>query len=89
MTCVELKTGKPFYQKERLGVGGEYYASPIAVGDHLIVCAHRGNVFLIKASKIMEIVHVTNLKEKIFATPAVVDSKIYIRSANHLWSFGE
>lgn len=89
MTCIELKTGKPFYQKERLGVGGEYYASPIAVGDHLIVCAHRGNVFLIKASKKMEIVHVTNLKEKIYATPAVVDSKIYIRSADHLWSFGE
>ena len=44
---------------------------------------------LIKASKKMEIVHVTNLKEKIYATPAVVDSKIYIRSADHLWSFGE
>ena len=88
MTCVELKTGKPFYQKERLGIGGEYYASPIAVGDYLIVCANRGYVFLIKASKKMEIVHVTNLKEKIFATPAIVDSKIYIRSAEHLWAFG-
>lgn len=89
MTCVDLQTGKPLYQKERLGIGGEYYASPIAVDDNIIVCAHRGNVFLVKATKKMDIVHSTNLNEKIFATPAIADSKIYIRSEAHLWSFGD
>ena len=89
MTCVDLQTGKPLYQKERLGIGGEYYASPIAVDNNIIVCAHRGNVFLVKATKKMDIVHSTNLNEKIFATPAIADSKIYIRSEAHLWSFGD
>ena len=88
ISCVDVQTGKPLYQKERLGVGGEYYASPIAVNGNIIVCAQRGNVFLVKASKKLDIVHSTHLKEKIFATPAVVDSKIYIRSEGHLWSFG-
>lgn len=89
VTCVDLNTGKPYFEKERLRVPGEYYASPLAVGDHILICSQRGTVFLIKAADQLEIEHRTDLKEKIFATPAIVDNKIYLRSENHIWAFGK
>ena len=88
VTCVDLKTGKPYFEKERLRVPGEYYASPVAAGDHLLVCSHRGTVFLLEAADELKIEHQTDLKEKIFATPAIVENKIYLRSENHIWAFG-
>jgi len=28
-------------------------------------------------------------KERLVATPAIVDNKIYVRTADHLWAFGK
>ena len=87
-TCVNLQTGKPYYLKERLGIGGEYYASPIAVDNKIIVCSHRGTVFFLAQSENFKLLRSVDLGEKVFATPAVVDSKLYIRSSDHLWAWG-
>jgi hypothetical protein len=61
-------------------VGGEYYANPVAVGDHILLCAERGDIFLIKTGDTLEIAYRTDLGEPIFATPAVVDNTLYLRS---------
>ena len=31
----------------------------------------------------------TDLGERLSATPAIVDNKLYVRTANHLWAFGK
>ncbi len=89
VTCVDTKTGRPFFEKERLGVGGEYYATPVAIGDSLLICSHRGPTFLIKAGDRFEILSKTDLGEPIFATPAVANRTLYLRSERHLWAFSE
>ena len=48
ISCLNAGTGVPYYESERLGMSGEYYAPPLAVGDHILVCAHRGTVFVLK-----------------------------------------
>jgi outer membrane protein assembly factor BamB len=88
VTCVDAQSGKAVFERERLGMGGEYYASPIAVGEHILVCAQRGSVFLIKAVERLEIAHRTDLGESISATPAIADNTLYLRSEKHLWAFG-
>lgn len=88
VTCVDTATGKPIFQKERLGVGGEYFATPVAVGEHIIVCAQRGTVFLIQVGDQLKVILRADLGEALFATPAAVDDTLYIRSENHLWAFG-
>jgi outer membrane protein assembly factor BamB len=89
VTCVDLRSGQPHFERERLGLGGEYYASPVAVGEHILICAQRGTVFLIKAQDQLEIIHQVGLGEPIFATPAVADNTLYLRSETHLWAFGD
>ena len=61
VTCVDTTTGKPIYSQERLGVGGEYYATPITVGDRIFIAAERGTVFVIKPSDKLEIIAETRL----------------------------
>jgi hypothetical protein len=34
------------------------------------------------------VLHTADFGEEIFATPALVDGKIYVRTANHLYCFG-
>jgi outer membrane protein assembly factor BamB len=89
ISCLDVKTGKAHYESERLGVAGEYYATPVAVGEHILVCAERGTFFLIKASDNLEIAARNVLGESLYATPAVVENTLYLRSDQHLWAFGE
>jgi len=88
-SCLDPKTGEAKYESERLGVAGEYYATPVAVGDYLVVCAQRGTVLMIKAGDQLEIVAKNSLGESLFATPAIVDNTLYIRGDKHLWAFAE
>ncbi len=89
ISCLDARTGKAHYDSERLGVGGEYYATPVVVGGHLLVCAQRGAIFAVKVGDQMEITARNTLGEDIFATPAIVENTIYLRGQNHLWAFGE
>jgi len=86
-SCVDLKSGEDVYDMQRLGVGGEYYATPVAVGDRILVGAERGTMFVISATGEFEVVARNDLGEGIYATPAVVDDTLYVRTSEHLWAF--
>ena len=87
VTCVDTTTGKSIYSQERLGVGGEYYATPITVGDRIFIAAERGTVFVIKPSDKLEIIARNEIGEKLEATPAIVHDTLYLRGDKHLWAF--
>ena len=89
LSCLDAKTGTAHYESERLGVAGEYYATPVAVGEHIVICAERGTVLMVKAGDRLEIVARNVLGESLNATPAVVDNTLYVRSAKHLWAFAK
>jgi len=88
LSCVDAATGEPHYERVRLGVGGEYYATPVAVGDRILVCAERGTLFVVDAGEDFEIVRRIDLGESLAATPAVVDDTLYVRTPEHLYAFG-
>ena len=89
LTCLDAKSGEPFFEAERLGVAGEYYASPIAVDGKILVASQKGAIFVLKASDHFELLGKTDLQEQIFATPAIVGNRLYIRTEKHLWAFGK
>ena len=89
LTCLDAATGRPYYEAERLGVGGDYYATPVAVGEYILVCAQRGTVFLVRAGDHFEIIAGNALGEALYATPAVIENTLYLRGDEHLWAFGK
>ncbi|MEM7012767.1 MAG: PQQ-binding-like beta-propeller repeat protein [Verrucomicrobiota bacterium] len=88
LTCLNAADGSTVFGPERCGVSGEYYASPIAWGDKVILCAQRGIVLVLRDGDEMKIVNEFDLGEGIYATPAIVDGVLYLRSDQNLWAFG-
>ncbi|MFC1607833.1 PQQ-binding-like beta-propeller repeat protein [Candidatus Latescibacterota bacterium] len=88
VTCVNAVTGKLLY-RERLRASGPYLSSPVAVNDRIYVASHKGTVVVFEAGDELNVLARNNLREKILATPAIVDNKIYLRTDKHLYAFGE
>lgn len=87
-SCYEAATGRPLYQDERVGVGGDYYASAVAAGGRIYLPAQNGTVVVLRGDGKFEVLARNVLGEEVFATPAIVDGHIYLRSATQLWAFG-
>lgn len=88
LTCLEASTGKELFQ-ERIGAAGQYTASPIAAGEKIIAASVQGVVTVIQADDKLNVLARNNLCERIYATPAIAENKIYLRTAGHLYAWGE
>jgi outer membrane protein assembly factor BamB len=89
VTCLDAKTGKPEYEQERLGAGGSYYPSPVAADGRIYICSNDGKFTVISADGKPEVLGRAELGERCVTTPAIADDRLFVRSANHLWCFGE
>ena len=78
LTCRDVKTGKELY-RERLNTRGTCYASPVGGDGVVIVASDGGTVLVLKAGDKFEPISRAQFTESILATPALVDSKIYLR----------
>ncbi len=87
LTCLQAATGKELF-RQPIGAPGQYVASPIAAGDKIIMASVPGVVTVIQIDDQLKVLARNDFKEKIFATPAVVDNKIYLRTAGHLYALG-
>lgn len=77
-------------QRARLGdASGQYYASPVAGGDKLVLASLDGKITVVKTGKPFEVKGTYSLGESIVATPTIHDGLLYVRSANHLYCFGD
>ncbi len=89
VTCYDAKTGRPVYEQERLGADGEYHASPAAANRRIYFASTRGVVTVIEAGDTLNVLARNALADRIAASPAIADHKLYVRTARHLWAFGE
>ena len=87
-SCVNALNGRLIY-KTRIKGTGPYFASPIAANNRIYVASHNGKVVVLAAGDEMKILSYNDLGEQILATPAVVDNKLYLRTENHLFAFGD
>jgi outer membrane protein assembly factor BamB len=71
------------------GAIDKYFASPVAADNKIYFVAQGGSVSVIKADGNWEILAVNNLDDECFATPAIADGRIYIRTRSTLYCFGK
>jgi outer membrane protein assembly factor BamB len=88
-SCFEAKTGKTVYLQERLDAPGSYYASPVAANGNIYAASLNGVVVVFQAGETFKVTARNNLEERIMGTPAIADNKLYVRTAGHLYAFGE
>jgi outer membrane protein assembly factor BamB len=88
LSGINLKTGKREYQI-RTGARGTHYASPIIAGDKLFATAGDGTVTVISLGPKPQILARNKMGDAVYATPAVADGKLYVRTHSSLSAFGE
>src|SRR5205085_32896 len=87
-SCFDGKTGEAAWLEQRVGILGDFYASPVAAAGKIYIAGQNGNVAVLAAGKDFQVLAKNELGEPIFATPAIADGKIYIRTATQLYCFG-
>jgi hypothetical protein len=88
VSCMDADSGRLLY-RERLGAAGPYFSSPIAAHGRIYIASGKGIVTVLAAGDELQILAKNDLKEPIFATPAVVDNKLYVRTVKDMYAFGE
>lgn len=87
-TTLNPKTGEVFKQGRLQGALEGYYASPVAAGDCVFVASEHGKVVVVKAQPDWEILSVNDFQEDIFATPAIAEGRLYVRTSAAMYAIG-
>ena len=89
MTCLDARTGEVIYEGGRADIRGRYTASLVGASGRILMVNEDGDAVWIKAGREYEVLSTNSLDEPVFATPAIVGDRIYIRAASHLYAIGE
>ena len=65
------------------------YASPVRGGGKVFLLSQQGKATVIKAGAEWEILNVNDLDEMAYATPAIVDDNLYVRTRGKLYCFAD
>jgi outer membrane protein assembly factor BamB len=88
LSCLDATTGAVRYDSERLPNPSKFTASPVAVGGHLLLTSEEGNTFVLKAGTKYEFVRKNPIGERVYASLALADGRIFIRGETNLFCIG-
>jgi outer membrane protein assembly factor BamB len=81
-------TGNVLKQGRLLGAIDKYFSSPVAADNKVFLIGEGGQVSVLKAAGEWDVLKVNELDDEVFATPAIADGRIYIRTRSALYAFG-
>ncbi len=82
-------TGNVIKQGRLQGAIDKYFSSPVAADDKVFLIGEAGEVSVLKAAGDWQVLAVNELDDECFATPAIADGRIYIRTRSALYCFGK
>jgi outer membrane protein assembly factor BamB len=82
-------TGNVLKQGRLHGAIDKYFSSPVAADDKVFLIGQGGQVSVLKAAGEWQVLTVNELDDECFATPAIADGRIYIRTRSALYCFGK
>ncbi|HKO95530.1 MAG TPA: PQQ-binding-like beta-propeller repeat protein [Pyrinomonadaceae bacterium] len=89
ITCLDAKTGKVVYEGARVPKATLFWASPIAFEGKILLTSEEGDTYVLKAGPQHEVLRTNSLGEPVYASPAVADGNIFIRSEQNLYAIGK
>ena len=89
LTTYDAATGEKLRVARLTGALGGYSASPVAADGRIWFASEEGNVTVIRAGRDWEVEQVNEIGEGIFATPALSDGVIYLRTDDALYALSD
>jgi outer membrane protein assembly factor BamB len=88
VTTLNPETGAELGQGRLKGAIDPYYASPVAADGKIFMLSETGKIAVLAPGGALEPIAVSDLKDDIYATPAISDGRIYVRTRGWLYCFG-
>jgi outer membrane protein assembly factor BamB len=88
VTTLHPDTGAEMGQGRLKGAIAPYFASPVAADGKIFMASETGKVAVLAPGGGLEPIAVNDLGDDIYATPAISDGKIYLRTRGWLYCFG-
>jgi len=88
VTTFRPENGDVLAQGRIQKAGSHFYSSLVAADDKVFIISLRGIVTVIKPDGSLDILAQNSLNEQCYATPAIADGKIYLRTVKTLYCFG-
>lgn len=86
--CYKPSESEPVWV-DRIGRGLNFFGSPVCVNGNIYAIDKQGRVVVFKATpEKFELLAINELGEMSYATPAVANGKMYLRTLSHLISVG-
>jgi outer membrane protein assembly factor BamB len=87
LSCLDARSGE-LVQRDRVPGSGTYYSSPVAGDGRIYLVDQRGRMSVIQAGRSWRVLSSSDFAEDVYATPALADGHIYVRTTGHLYCFG-
>jgi outer membrane protein assembly factor BamB len=87
-TALDAQSGKVLKQARLTGALEGYYASPIGVDGKVYIAGENGKVVVLRAAGDWEILAINDFGSDIYATPAIGDGTMYLRTRDALYAIG-
>jgi outer membrane protein assembly factor BamB len=88
LTVYDAVTGAQLYQNRIGTTNSTFSASPIAAAGKIYFASEDGEVFVVKAGPVYELLATNRMGEPLMATPAASDGILLIRGQRHLFAVG-
>ncbi|RMF74048.1 MAG: hypothetical protein D6744_14990 [Planctomycetota bacterium] len=89
VSCVDAKTGKAFYDNERIEELRGVYASLAAAADRVYVVGLDGKTAVLQAGPEFKVLAINALEDRFAASPVIVEDTLLLRGAHTLYCIAE
>ena len=87
VTTLDPESGKVLKQARLNGATDRYYSSPVGVDGKVYLISQNGKAPVLKAGGQWEVLALNDLADECYATPAIADSRLYVRTRQTLYCF--
>lgn len=87
MFCLEARTGRELYGRQRLRPG-TYSASPVLADGRIYVTSEDGLTSVVKSGPVFELLAENELDDYTLSSPAISNGHIFLRTTKFLWAIG-
>ena len=87
LSAYDAKTGKPYYQQQRLPKPYDFKASPVGANGKLYLAAENDDVVVVKMGQAYEVLATNTMPgESFIASPAIAQGELYLRGQHTLYA---
>jgi hypothetical protein len=86
VTCADARTGETVWRHR---LGGVFFASPVAGDGKVYMVSETGETFVLRAGRKPEVLARNEVGERLIASPAISQGRLFLRSDRTLFAVGK